>query len=233
VSLHPLTKVYAFAVHVLTAAGAALALAALLYAVAEQWTAMFFCLGLALVIDGVDGSIARYFNVSELLPRWSGDVLDLVVDFATYVFVPAYAISASGFLPSGLALPAGALIVITGAIYFADRDMKLTGNYFRGFPALWNVVAFYFFLIKPSPWLGVLLVGALAALTFVPLRFPHPVRVKRLRTLNIAALIVWAALAFIAVLQSLDPGPWVIGGLLLIAAYFFIIGSTDRQEVLP
>jgi phosphatidylserine synthase len=97
----------AFAVHVFTVAGAALALAALIYAVRGQWPAMFLCLGIALIVDGVDGSIARWLKVAEVLPRWSGDVLDLVVDFVTYVFVPAYAIAAGGLLPQPLALPAG------------------------------------------------------------------------------------------------------------------------------
>src|SRR5215469_5596114 len=158
----------AFAVHVFTAAGAALALAALMYAVRGQWAAMFLCLGVALIVDGVDGTIARWLKVAEVLPRWSGDVLDLVVDFVTYVFVPAYAIAAGGLLPELLALPAGMLIVITGAIYFADRQMKTADNYFRGFPTLWNAAAFYLFLLRPAPLLTATIVAGLAALTFVP-----------------------------------------------------------------
>src|SRR5215468_3591732 len=169
----------AFAVHVFTAAGAALALAALVYAVRGQWPAMFFCLGFALIVDGVDGTIARYVRVAEVLPRWSGDVLDLVVDFVTYVFVPAYAIAASGILPAPVGIVAGAVIVVTGALYFADRAMKFPDNYFRGFPALWNVVAFYLFLLKPEPWLATAIVGVLVVFTFVPFKFLHPMRVKR------------------------------------------------------
>src|SRR6266516_6335314 len=102
----------AFAVHIFTASGAALALAALAYAVGGQWTAMFLCLGIALIVDGVDGTIARRVRVAEVLPRWSGDVLDLVVDFTTYVFVPAYAIAGGGLLPQALAMPAGIVIVV-------------------------------------------------------------------------------------------------------------------------
>src|SRR5919201_5008016 len=98
-SLPSFVHARAFAVHIFTATGAALALAALVYAVREQWAAMFGCLGVALIVDGVDGTIARYAKVAEVLPRWSGDVLDLVVDFVTYVFVPAYAIAAAGLLP--------------------------------------------------------------------------------------------------------------------------------------
>ena len=153
-TLPPFTQARAFAVHIFTASGAALALAALIYAVQGKWPAMFVCLGVALIVDGVDGTIARRFEVAEVLPRWSGDVLDLVVDFVTYVFVPAYAIVASGLLPPLLALPAGVVIVVTGALYFADRNMKTADNYFRGFPALWNAAAVYLFLLKPAPWLA-------------------------------------------------------------------------------
>jgi phosphatidylcholine synthase len=225
----PSSHARAFAVHIFTAAGAGLALAALLYATRGQWAAMFFCLGIALIIDGVDGTIARWLKVAEVLPRWSGDVLDLVVDFTTYVFVPAYAITAAGLLPASLAIPAGALIVITGAIYFADGEMKTADNYFRGFPALWNAAAFYLFLLKPWPPLAAVIIVVLAALTFVPFKFLHPMRVARLRGLNIAALLLWSLLALIAVLRDLDPGPWVTGGLVVIGVYFLAVGLTEKR----
>ena len=102
----------AFAVHVFTACGAACALLALIAAVSADWPKMFVWLGVALVIDGVDGTFARRLHTAELLPRWSGDVLDLVVDILTYVFVPAYAMSTSGLLPQVLAIPLGALAVV-------------------------------------------------------------------------------------------------------------------------
>src|SRR5580692_9502885 len=166
----------AFAVHIFTACGAVCALLALIAAVSADWPKMFVWLGIALIIDGVDGTFARRLHTAELLPRWSGDVLDLVVDILTYVFVPAYAISTSGLLPQVLAIPLGALIVITGSLYFADRQMKTTDYYFRGFPALWNVAAFYLFLLKLPPWFCALAVLALAALTFVPFHVVHPLR---------------------------------------------------------
>ena len=226
----PLGHAHAYAVHVFTASGAAVALGALLYAARAQWAAMFLCLGIALVIDGVDGSMARAWRVAERLPRWSGDVLDLVVDFTTYVFVPAYAIAVGGLLPEGLALPAGVVVVVTGALYFADNEMKTEDNCFKGFPALWNAAAFYLFLLQPSPWLVVVIIAALAALTFVPFKFIHPMRVRRLRKLNIAATILWSLLALFALYRDLDPGPWVAGGLLLIAAYFLLIGSLNKWD---
>ena len=177
-------SVRAFAIHIFTACGAALALLALILATGGHWAAMFFCLGLALVVDGVDGPLAREFKVAEVLPRWSGETLDLIVDFTTYVFVPAYAIAASGLLPPALAIPSGIVVVITGALYFADREMKTPDNYFRGFPAVWNLAAFYLYLLEPPPWLAAAMIAALAVLTFAPIKFLHPLRVKRLRAVQ-------------------------------------------------
>jgi phosphatidylcholine synthase len=219
----------AFAVHIFTATGAALALIALVYAVQGQWPAMFLCFGIALVVDGVDGTIARRLEVGKLLPRWSGEVLDLVVDFVTYVFVPAYAIVAGGLLPRLLALPAGVVIVLTGALYFADRDMKTADNYFRGFPALWNAAAFYLFLLKPPPLLAAAAIVLLAGLTFVPFKFLHPMRVARMRAVNVAAVMLWAVLALIAIWRDLDPGPWVTGSLVVIGLYFLAVGLTEKR----
>jgi phosphatidylcholine synthase len=207
--------------------GAALGFAALVAATRGQWALMFQCLGVALFVDGIDGTLARRLKVAEVLPRWSGDVLDLVVDFVTYVFVPAYAITMSGLLPELLSVPAGIAVVVTGALYFADRNMKTEDNYFRGFPTLWNAAAFYLFLLKPQPWLAAAVVAALAVLTFVPFKFVHPFRVVRLRGVNILAVLTWAGLASIAILSDLAPGPWVTGGLVVVAVYVVTVGLTD------
>jgi phosphatidylcholine synthase len=222
------TVVRAFAVHVLTASGAALALLALIFATGGQWAAMFACLGIALIVDGLDGPLARAFKVAEVLPRWSGDTLDLVVDFVTYVFVPAYAIAGSGLLPPSLALAAGIIVVITGALYFADREMKTADNFFRGFPVLWNLAAFYLILLAPSEWLAAVMVATLAVLTFAPFKFLHPLRVARWRALNVALLAAWALLALVAVIYDLQPGPYVTWPLVIIAIYFFLIGLLTR-----
>ena len=217
-----------FAVHVFTATGAALGLLALIAAVDRNWTLMFCWLGVALFVDGIDGTFARALRVSERLPRWSGDTLDFVVDFTTYVFVPAYALVAGGLLPDALALPAGVLIVVTSAIYFADGDMKMDDNCFRGFPALWNAAAFYLFLVRPNPWVTAAIVVVLAVLTFVPVPFVHPLRVRRFRVLSIVLLVAWAALGAFALVRDLAPGPWVTAALCAIALYFCAIGFVRR-----
>jgi phosphatidylcholine synthase len=223
-------KVGAFAIHVLTASGAALALIALILATGGHWTMMFACLGLALIVDGIDGPLARALRVKDVLPRWDGAGLDFVVDFTTYVFVPAYAVAASGLMPEGFGVPAAVLIVITGALYFADRTMKTDDNYFRGFPAVWNVIAFYLYVLMPPPWIAAGAIAALAALTFVPIRFVHPLRVRHLRWLNITLMTVWAVLASIAVLANLSPEPYVVYGLSAIALYFLGAGLLRRAD---
>lgn len=217
-------RALAFSVHVLTASGAALALLALVAAVRGEWPLMFGWLGLALIVDAVDGPLARRLRVVELQPRWAGDVLDLVVDFTTYVFIPAYVVVAAGLMPQAWATAAGTAIAVTGALYFADRTMKTEDNHFRGFPAVWNLIVFYLLLLRPAPGVVAATVVAFAILTFVPIRFVHPIRVRRLRGLTVAVLASWAVLAAIALFQGLAPDRWIAVALCLIAVYFLAIG---------
>jgi phosphatidylcholine synthase len=184
---------------------------------------MFAWLGGALLVDALDGPIARRLDVARVLPDWSGEVLDLVVDFVTYVFVPAYAITASGLLLPLAAPLLGAGIVVTGALYFADRRMKTSDNHFRGFPALWNAAAFYLFLLHLPPAVASLAIAILIALTFVPFHVMHPIRVTRLRGLTLSLIGLWAVLAIIALASDFDASVPVIVGLCAIAAY--IVGS--------
>jgi phosphatidylcholine synthase len=217
-------RALAFSVHTLTACGAALALLALLAATRGDWPAMFLWLGVALVVDAVDGPLARAANVRGVLPNWSGETLDLVVDYTTYVFVPAYAVAAGGLMPYGWAMAAAAVIAASGALYFAKGEMKTADNFFRGFPAVWNVVVFYMLLLRPAPFVCVAVVALLAVLTFVPVRFVHPFRVRYLRAPTVALLTLWAGLALAAIKQGLSPEPWITAALCLIAVYFAVVG---------
>jgi phosphatidylcholine synthase len=216
----PLARAAAFGVHVLTAIGAALALLSLFAAAERRWSLMFLWLGLSLIVDTIDGPIARRVRVAELLPRWSGDVLDLVVDFLTYVFVPAFAIARGEFWPEPGGVLAGILIVTTGVLYFADRRMKTPDNYFRGFPAVWSVVAFFLFLLHPGPWVAGAMIAIPAVLTFVPIVFIHPFRVARLRVLSAVLLALGGVLTIVALARDMAPGPWVTGAMCVICLYF-------------
>ena len=219
-----------FCVHIFTAMGAGVALLAMLEAVREHWANMFGWLGVALIIDAIDGPLARKLDVVRLQPNWSGETLDLVVDFVAYVFVPAYAITASGLLLPVAAPILGIGIVISSALYFADRRMKASDNHFRGFPALWNAVAFYLFMLRLPPALSTLAVAALIVLTFAPFHVLHPLRVVRLRWLTLWLLASWAVLAIYTVARDFDVGAPVIAGLCAIAVY--MVGSDSAIRLI-
>jgi phosphatidylcholine synthase len=226
----PRKRTAAFSVHVFTALGGGVALLAQLEAVREHWAMMFAWLGIALVIDALDGPIARRLDVVRVQPNWSGEVLDLVVDFVTYVFVPAYAITASGLLLPLAAPLLGIGIMVSSALYFADRRMKADDNHFRGFPALWNAVAFYLFLLHLSPALSSLIVALLIVMTFVPFHVLHPVRVVRLRVLTLSLVAIWGVLAVYALANNFNAGPVVTVALCAIAAW--IAGSDAAIRLL-
>jgi phosphatidylcholine synthase len=219
----PRARAAAFSVHIFTAMGAGIALIAMLEAVREHWAAMFAWLGLALVVDALDGPLARRLDVERVQPNWSGEVLDLVVDFVTYVFVPAYAITASGMLLPLAAPLLGIGIMVSGALYFADRRMKASDNHFRGFPALWNAAAFYLFLLHLPPVLSTLGIAVLIALTFAPFHVLHPIRVVRLRWLTLWLMAVGAALAIYTLACDFNVGAPIVVRLCAIAVY--VIGS--------
>jgi phosphatidylcholine synthase len=224
----PSRRAAAFGVHVFTALGAGVALLAQLEAVREHWSAMFAWLGLALVIDAADGPIARRLDVVRLQPNWSGDVLDLVVDFVTYVFVPAYAITASRLLLPVAAPILGIGVVVSGALYFADRRMKSADNHFRGFPGLWNIAAFYLFLLHWPPALSSLAIALLIIATFLPFWVLHPVRVERLRWLTLTLMVVWGVLTIYTLVRNFDVELPVAIVLCLIAVYVFASDAAFR-----
>ena len=155
-------------------------------------------------------------------------MLDLVVDFVTYVFVPAYAITASGLLLPLAAPLLGVGVVVSGALYFADRRMKADDNHFRGFPALWNAAAFYLFLLHGPPALSSLAVAILIVLTFVPFHVLHPIRVVRLRRLTLSLLATWAVLAVFALARNFDVAAPVTVGLCAIAVYIVASDAVIR-----
>jgi phosphatidylcholine synthase len=181
-----------FAIHLLTASGAAFALLAIMAIADERWTEAFVWLGAALVVDGIDGPIARRFRVRERLPQWDGAALDFVIDYATYVFAPAIVIARALELPPLVGAACGMLVAVTGALYFADTRMKAPDNSFRGFPAVWNMAAFVLYALLPPPAITVAIIVLFAALTFMPVNFVHPLRVVRWRSVTVAVLGVWA-----------------------------------------
>ncbi|MDI6026256.1 phosphatidylcholine/phosphatidylserine synthase [Corticibacterium sp. UT-5YL-CI-8] len=215
----------AFSVHLLTASGSFLAFLSLVAASDGNWTAMFLWLGLALFVDGIDGPIARKLEVKEILPTWSGELLDNIIDYVTYVLIPAFALYQRGFMGEGLSFTAGAIIVVSSAIYYADTGMKTKENFFKGFPVVWNMVVFTLFVIEPGEWVSFAVVVACGIFTFLPINFLHPVRVERLRPVNLTITLVWCAFGVIALLQNMVSPMWVKTGIAATGIYLFVIGG--------
>lgn len=168
----------AWAVHLLTASGALWALLALAALWRGDWRQVLFWLFVALIIDGLDGTLARAVRVSDHASRIDGASLDLIVDYLNYVLVPAMLIWKSRLLPENLAVPLSALILISSLYVFVRRDMKTADGYFRGFPALWNVVAAYLLLMDLDDWLCAAVVSLLALASFAPIFVVHPFRAR-------------------------------------------------------
>ena len=168
----------AWLVHLFTASGAVLAILALAAAEAGEPRRALLFLFAALVVDGVDGTLARRYRVAEALPRIHGETLDLIIDYLTYVFVPTMIIWHGGLLPPSLAAPLAAAIQLSSLYVFARADMKTEDGYFRGFPALWNLVAFYLVMAAPGQAAGAVIVILLVLLTFAPIHFVHPFRAR-------------------------------------------------------
>jgi phosphatidylcholine synthase len=216
----PLSQILPAAfVHVLTASGVVPGLLALTAASRSQFEIAFAWLGVALIIDGIDGPLARRFRVKEVLPRFSGERLDLIVDYLTYVIVPAVMIVESQLLPENMRLAAAALVAVSSLYHFAGRDSKSEDDYFVGFPAIWNLVVFYLFAIRCPPPLALAIVIVLALLTFVPLKWLHPVRVNTLRPLTFAVMALWS-LSAIAVTAAGFPATPLHQALLLISGAY-------------
>jgi phosphatidylcholine synthase len=212
-----------FSVHLFTACGAAVAVLALYAAIERNFPACFAWLGLALFIDGIDGTLARAAKVQVTAASIDGAILDLVIDFLTYVLVPVVALWRSDLMPTQASFWIGLVVTIASALYFADTRMKTEDYWFRGFPATWNILVLYLFVLRP-PWVvsAAILLGA-SALMFSPVVFVHPLRVARLRGLTIAMTVAWFVFAAAAIAESLSPAGWVVGGLVVTAAYFLAL----------
>lgn len=214
-----------WAVHLLTASGAAFSLLAALAVAHSAWVEAFLWLGAALFVDGIDGPLARIFRVDERVPWFDGAILDLVIDYSTYVFIPAMILAQSNLMPPDLAVPAGILVVVVGAIYFADTRMKTREYGFRGFPAVWNMVVFVLMAFSPPPMLSAAIVLAFAILTFAPIEFIHPFRVTRLRPVTLGVTLAWAVFSLLAVVAGLKPNDGVLIGLGLSTGYLTLVGA--------
>ena len=222
-----------FAIHLLTASGAALAILSVLAIVDQNWRDAFFWLGVATLVDGIDGPLARRYRVRERLPKWDGAALDFVVDYVTYVFAPAIIVGRALGLPPLLGELMAIVAAVSGALYFADTRMKQPDHSFRGFPGVWSMPVFVLYAFQPPPVVTVASVIALAVLTFVPVNFVHPVRVIRWRAATLAVVGVWVVCAIWLLATNFAAPPSVKWVLLAASTYLFCIAAVQQALRTP
>ena len=215
-------RLAAAGVHVFTALGAITALLAAMAVVQNNWQAVFGWLCVALFIDGVDGTLARRTEVTVRIPDFSGERLDWIVDYLTYVFLPAFALIEAGYLTGAGGLILAGIILLTSLYHFCDLGNKSDDGCFVGFPAVWNIVAFYIFVFQPNAvWMAVL-VGIFATLTFVPLKWVHPVRAKWLRSVTGIVTFLACLAALITIWQGFPPS--LVVQIILAASAIYLMG---------
>ncbi len=186
-------KIAAWAVHGFTGSGAVLGFLAIISILNSDAVGAFLWLGLALLIDGIDGTLARKVDVNKQTPNIDGTILDSVIDYLNYVIIPSLMIYWFQMVPSGfeIILPAGIFLV---SLYtFSNLQMKTEDYYFRGFPAVWNIVVLYFFILGTNLYINVVVIIICLILTFIPIKFIHPLRVKELRNITIFVTVIWSA----------------------------------------
>ncbi len=221
----------ALSVHLLTASGAVFAMLAMLAAAEEQWGLMFLWLVVAFFVDGIDGPLARRYDVKRNAAEFDGVLLDLVIDYLTYVFVPAYALFKSGLLPGWTGWIAIIVITFGSAMYFADTRMKTRDNSFSGFPGCWNMVVLVLFALSPSFWLILGIVVLLTVAMFIPLKFIHPVRTRRWRGVSLPVTAGWTFFAGWAAWVDFHPESWAHWG--LVATSLYLLSAGIAQQLIP
>ena len=182
----------AWTVHFFTASGIIAVFMALLEGIDRNFAGAIWWLLAAQVIDGIDGTFARLFKVTEVLPKVSGKNIDTVVDFAGYVIVPAFLIFQANVIDAPYNLWIALLILLTSAVYYGKEGMISEDLYFIGFPVMWNLVAFcLLFVFEWESTVSMSVIVVLAILQFVPIKFAYPSRTNRWRIGNITSAIVF------------------------------------------
>src|SRR5690242_21242475 len=170
------SRVFAWLVHAYTASGAVIAFAMTIAIIRAQFRFAFVLMVLATLIDATDGALARLARVKEATPTFDGGRLDDIVDYLTFVFVPALLIFEAQLLPHNWAAFVVAAMLLSSAYGFSSTDAKTTDHFFTGFPSYWNIVALYLFAARLHPGINASILLGLSALVFVRIGYVYPSR---------------------------------------------------------
>jgi phosphatidylcholine synthase len=210
-------------VHLYTASSALFGFLALTRIFYDRYRDAFFWLALAIVVDATDGVLARRAQIGARLPHFDGAKLDDIVDYLTYVFVPAFFAWHALLVPERWSIPAAAAMLVSSAYGFNRRDAKSADHFFTGFPSYWNIVVFYLYVAGWPPVVNLAILLALAALVFVPIGYVYPSRTPAWRTLTVALGIAWGALMLVLLSQMPDVSRPVFWVSLAFPAYYALL----------
>jgi len=213
----------AWVVHLYTASSAVLALLATRAIFEYRFRDACFWLAAALAIDSTDGVLARAARVSERLPWFNGAKLDDIVDYLTYVFVPAIFVWRFLLVPDAWTVPVAGAMLLSSAYGFNREDAKTNDHFFTGFPSYWNIVVFYLFVMHMASIVNAIVLIALAVLVFVPIRYVYPSRTPRWRRVTVALGVLWGIALLVMLWQLPAVSRVLLWSSLLFPAYYVIL----------
>jgi phosphatidylcholine synthase len=213
----------AWLAHLYTASSSVLALLATIAVFEYRFRDAFFWLAVAIIVDASDGVLARAVRVSQRLPWFNGAKLDDIVDYLTYVFVPAVLVWRSLLVPAAWAIPVASAMLLSSAYGFNREDAKTSDHFFTGFPSYWNIVVFYLFVMRSSQVVNAIVLLVLAAFVFVPIRYLYPSRTPQLRALTVALGLMWGITLLVIMWRLPAVSPPLLWGSLLFPAYYVVL----------
>ena len=189
--------IFAYLVHLLTASTAVIGLLTLIKTTQPQYIHALWLMGIALLIDAIDGTLARYVNVKKHLPLIDGALLDNICDFLNYVITPCFfLLIAPNMLISSHQWVVVSIVTICSCYQFTQSDAKTEDHFFKGFPCYWNIVVLYLFLFHISPLANEIILIILSIMIFVPIKYVYPSRLDYLtevvwlkRTMQVASVL--------------------------------------------
>jgi phosphatidylcholine synthase len=212
-------KLLAWGVHIFTASGVIVGLLALVAIVHRDWRTALLWLFVAVLIDTVDGTLARIVQVKQVLPDVDGRMLDYCIDFTNDVILPTLILHEADLLPSSVRLVCCAAILLVSLFHYTNLKAITDDFHFRGFPAMWNFVVFYIFVLGLSPVWNVVIIAVVCCLHFIPIDFVYPTRTVRLKKLTFSLVLLMAVLNLIILIQEPLRNPALLTISLLIIGY--------------
>lgn len=213
-------KLLAWSVHLFTASGVIWGLLAILAIANQQWVMAFAWMAAAIFVDSFDGFLARRLRVKAVLPEFDGALLDNIVDFLNYVFVPGFFLAVGDILPPHIGIPAAIILMLASAYQFCQSDAKTEDHYFTGFPSYWNIMVFYMFILSLNGWINTAIVVLLSALVFVPIKYIYPSRTAMYQRVTMALAVLWGIVNIVILTTYPSHHPWLVGYSLLFAVYY-------------